>query len=178
MAMSVVLSTRCVATQTKLRERVSLFVLVTLALVFIVIFTVLSLRRVALLGAHAFDLGIFQQGVWLLTQGERPFITIRGWHLLADHFSPILFIFVPFYHLWAHPFWLLLGQTVALAVGVIPLYCLALRHTQSPWAATLIAVGYLLHPASFTMLFFDFHPILLSVPFVLWTAGPWCVIGN
>lgn len=130
----------------------------------------LQLRRFNLPGAQAFDLGIFQQGVWLLAHGQTPFVTIRGWHLFADHFSPTLFLLVPFYCLWAHPFWLFLGQTLALALGTIPLYRLALRHTQSEWVATLIALGYLLHPAIGTMLFFDFHLILLSIPFVLWAV--------
>lgn len=148
-------------------QRICSLILGMVAVLFVGLFMFVELRRFALLGAEAFDLGIFQQGVWLLSRGETPFVTVRGWHLFADHFSPILFVFVPFYRLWEHPFWLLLGQTIALAVGVIPLYRLALRHTQSSWSATLIAVSYLLHPASFTMLFFDFHPILLSIPFVL-----------
>ncbi|MFZ8854345.1 MAG: DUF2079 domain-containing protein [Armatimonadota bacterium] len=128
----------------------------------------ISLRRFNLFGAQAFDLGIFQQGVWLLANGFYPFVTIRGWHIFADHFSPILFAFVPFYKFFPHPFWLFLGQTVALALGVIPLYRIALRHTQNELTATFIAIGYLLHPAIMTMLFFDFHPVLLSIPFVLW----------
>jgi len=78
---------------------------------------VISLRRFNLFGAQAFDLGIFQQGVWLLANGFNPFVTIRGWHIFADHFSPILFAFVPFYKFFPHPFWLFLGQTVALALG-------------------------------------------------------------
>ena len=127
-----------------------------------------SLRRFNLFGAQAFDLGIFQQGVWLLANGYTPFVTVRGWHLFADHFSPILFVFVPFYKIWAHPFWLFFGQTLALALGVIPLYRLAIRHTQDEKIAALISIGYLLHPAIVTMLFFDFHPVLLSIPFVLW----------
>jgi uncharacterized membrane protein len=128
----------------------------------------ISLRRFNLFGAQAFDLGIFQQGVWLLANGFYPFVTIRGWHIFADHFSPILFVFVPFYKFFPHPFWLFFGQTVALALGVVPLYRLALRHTQNELTATVIAIGYLLHPAIMTMLFFDFHPVLLAIPFVLW----------
>ncbi|MDW8029439.1 MAG: DUF2079 domain-containing protein [Armatimonadota bacterium] len=132
------------------------------------IFLTISLRRFNSLGAQAFDLGIFQQGVWLLANGHSPFVTVRGWHLFADHFSPILLAFVPFYRFYPHPFWLFLGQTLALALGVIPLYRLALRQTKDEKIAMLISIGYLLHPAILTMLFFDFHPILISVPFVLW----------
>ncbi|MER3499875.1 MAG: hypothetical protein IMHGJWDQ_000109 [Candidatus Fervidibacter sp.] len=31
-----------------------------------------------------------------------------------------------------------------------------------------LALGYLFHPALFTMLLFDFHPVLMAVPFLLW----------
>ncbi len=126
------------------------------------------MERFARLGAYAFDLGIFQQAVWLMAQGETPFVTVRGMNILGDHFTPILYLFVPFYRLWAHPFWLFLGQTIALAAGAFPLFRLALRTTGQPLFAALLAVGYLLHPALFTMLLFDFHPVLLAVPFLLW----------
>jgi len=129
---------------------------------------VLQMRRFACLGASAFDLGIFQQAVWLLSQGAPPFVTLRGMNIFADHFTPILYLFVPFYRLWAHPFWLFLGQTMALSTGAMPLYRLALRETAKPWVAVLIVFGYFFHPAIFTMLLFDFHPVVLSVPFVLW----------
>lgn len=135
---------------------------------FTVFLLLLQLRRVHLLGALAFDMGIYQQAVWQMAHGEPLFNTVRGTHFFGDHFRPIMFFFAPFYRLWSHPFWLLLGQTLALALGALPLYRMALRHTQKPWAASLVAIGYLLHPASFTMLFFDFHSILLAIPFLLW----------
>ncbi|MCS7186890.1 MAG: DUF2079 domain-containing protein [Armatimonadota bacterium] len=128
----------------------------------------LQMRRYEQLGAYAFDLGIFQQGVWLIAQGKAPFVTVRGMNILGDHFTPILYIIAVPYRFWSHPFWLFLAQTVALAIGSIPLYRLTLRRTQKEWVAALVAIGYLLHPALFSMLLFDFHPVLLSVPFVLW----------
>jgi Predicted membrane protein len=78
--------------------------LILVAWIWIISLLTISLRRFNLFGAQAFDLGIFQQGVWLLANGLNPFVTIRGWHLFADHFSPILFVFVPFYKFFPHPF--------------------------------------------------------------------------
>lgn len=144
------------------------FVIISLLSAFVFTFMVIELLRFNLLGAQAFDLGIFQQGVWLLANGYSPFVTVRGWHLFADHFSPILFIFIPFYRIWAHPFWFFLAQTIALALGTIPVYRLAFRNTGNERYALLLSLAYLLHPAACTMLFFDFHPVLLSIPFVLW----------
>ncbi|WKU15539.1 DUF2079 domain-containing protein [Fervidibacter sacchari] len=144
-----------------------MFVLLT-CLMFVLYFLWLQIRRYEQLGAYAFDLGIFQQAVWLMAHGEAPFVTVRGMNILSDHFTPILYLVAIPYRFWAHPFWLFLAQTVALAAGALPLYRLALRHIQKDWLAAIIAIGYLLHPALFTMLLFDFHPVLLSIPFVLW----------
>ncbi len=140
----------------------------TATFAFIAYFLWLQIRRYEQLGAYAFDLGIFQQAVWLMAHGKTPFVTVRGMNILGDHFTPILYLIAVPYRFWSHPFWLFLAQTVALAAGAIPLYRLTLRRTQKEWVAAIIAIGYLLHPALFTMLLFDFHPVLLSVPFVLW----------
>lgn len=137
-------------------------------LLFTAYFLWLQLRRYAQLGAYAFDLGIFQQAVWLMSQGKTPFVTVRGMNILGDHFSPILYLLAIPYRFWAHPFWLFFAQTIALAAGAFPLYQITLRHAQKEWVAVLVAISYLLHPALFAMPMFDFHPVLLSVPFLLW----------
>jgi hypothetical protein len=38
-------------------------------------------------GTFGFDLGIFDQGVWLLSRFQDPFVTIRGLPLFGDHAS-------------------------------------------------------------------------------------------
>jgi len=149
-------------------RRQEIATLTVIVVSFVTVFLTLQLKRVACLGAYAFDLGIFQQTVWLMAHGKRLFVTVRGLHCFADHFRPVLFVFAPFYRLWPHPFWLLFGQTVALACGTIPLYRMVKRNIGYSWTAILLPTIFLLHPALFSMLFFDFHPILLSVPFVLW----------
>lgn len=103
-----------------------------------------------------------------MSQGKTPFVTVRGMNILGDHFSPILYLLAIPYRFWAHPFWLFFAQTIALASGAFPLYRITLRHSRKELIAVLAAIGYLLHPALFTMLMFDFHPVLLSVPFLLW----------
>jgi len=153
---------------TSLRNHWSLLFVLLTCLMFVLYFLWLQIRRYEQLGAYAFDLGIFQQAVWLMAHMETPFVTVRGMNILGDHFTPILYLVAIPYRFWAHPFWLFLAQTVALAAGALPLYRLALRHIQKDWLAAIIAIGYLLHPALFTMLLFDFHPVLLSIPFVLW----------
>ncbi len=115
----------------------------------------------------AIDLGVFDQGIWLLSRGLAPEVTINGRNLFADHLSPIVVLFVPLYRLWATPYWLFAAQGVALGATVGPLCALA-RHEGLPrWTGTAaVALGSPLAAAAA----FDFHPSTLAVPFVAWAV--------
>jgi uncharacterized membrane protein len=155
------------------RERVERFALLALVCgicLFSFFFLSVSLFRFHRLTAYAYDLGIFMQGVWLMAQGETPFVTLRGLHLFADHFSPILLLFVPLYRLYPHPFWFFLFQSFSFGLCALPLYRLSLRWLPSPSFALFFSLSSLLHPVFFSMLFFDFHPLVLSLPFLLWAV--------
>jgi hypothetical protein len=39
----------------------------------------------------AFDLAIFDQAVYLISQGQTPFVTVRNLHILGDHAALILY---------------------------------------------------------------------------------------
>jgi uncharacterized membrane protein len=151
-------------------ERLSSLTLIFGVCLFSSSFLFFSLFRFHRLTAYAYDLGIFMQGVWLMSQGETPFLTLRGLHLFADHFSPILLLFVPLYRLYPHPFWFFLFQSLSFGLCAIPLYRLSLRWLPSPSFALLFSLASLLHPVFFSMLFFDFHPLVLSLPFLLWAV--------
>ena len=143
-------------------DRFGLLVAVTVA----VALTVVSTMRHQNYWSGGLDLGVFDQGVWLLSRGLSPEVTVNGRNLFADHLSPVLFLFVPLYRLGATPVWLFAAQGLALGGTVLPMRALA-RHEGSPdWVATLlVALGAPLMAAAV----FDFHPSTLAVPFVAWT---------
>jgi len=151
-------------------ERLYLLALIGGICLFSSFFLFISLFRFHRLTAYAYDLGIFMQGVWLMAQGETPFVTLRGLHLFADHFSPILLLFVPLYRLYPHPFWFFLFQSFSFGLCALPLYRLSLRWLPSSSFALFFSLSSLLHPVFFSMLFFDFHPLVLSLPFLLWAV--------
>lgn len=103
--------------------------------VYIVVFCRLTFGLYDRYQMMAFDLGIFDQTAWLISQGQTPFVTVRGIHLLGDHFSAFLYLLAPLYRLWDSPKTLLLAQTAALALGALPVYGLARRKTGSAPAA-------------------------------------------
>lgn len=115
----------------------------------------------------AFDLGIFDQATWLISRGQAPFVTVRGLHLLGDHFSALLYLLAPLYWLWDSPKTLLLAQTAALASGALPVYGLACRRIGSAPAALAFAAAYLLYPAMQWSNTYEFHPDTLATPLLL-----------
>ena len=50
-----------------------------------------------------FDLGVFDQGVWLLSRGQAPHISLLDRDLFSDHLSPVLLLFALPYRLAASP---------------------------------------------------------------------------
>ena len=74
-------------------------------------------RRFAI---NAFDLGIFDQGLWLLSRFETPFSTVRGLLLFGDHSSHILLPLAPLYWVLPDAEGLLVLAVVVIAVGARP----------------------------------------------------------
>ncbi|HTN80980.1 MAG TPA: DUF2079 domain-containing protein, partial [Acidimicrobiales bacterium] len=63
------------------------------------VFIVLGWIRQARFATFSFDLGIYDQAVWLLSRFHDPFVTVRGLEFFGHHVNPILLLFVPFYWL-------------------------------------------------------------------------------
>jgi uncharacterized membrane protein len=121
-------------------------------------------------GTYGFDLGIYDQGTWLLSRFHAPFVTVRGLNLFGDHASYILVLVAPLYRLWDDPRMLLLLQTVALAVPAWVVYRLGAKHLRNPAAGLAVAVAYLAYPAMQWALTWQFHPETLAAAFLALAA--------
>ena len=73
-----------------------------------------------------YDLGIYDQVVWNLSHG-RLFQTTLVYETAGtyDHFEPVLMLIAPIYWLFSDVRVLLVIQSVALALGCIPIYLYA-----------------------------------------------------
>lgn len=153
------------------RERVQFLgpVVVLLILVsgYALFYGLWSVRKYHAFHAPAFDMAIFDQGVWLLSRFKEPFVTILGLNLFGDHVVFIMVLFVPLYWLWPTPETLLVVQSVALAVGGYPVYLLARKVLKSRWFALIPTAAYLLYPALGWLNLENFHPDSLYVPLAL-----------
>lgn len=134
---------------------------------FIALFSVLTLYKHAHFGTRAFDLGIFDQGLWLLSEGETPFVTVRGLHLFGDHSSFLMLPLVPLYWIWADVRILLILTVLAMAAGGPLLYATARAEGLPRWPAAGLGVGFLLLPAVQWQVWDVFHPEVLAVPLLI-----------
>jgi len=116
------------------------------------------------------DLGIFDQSVWGTLHGKfflnsgNSFNTPINW--LGVQFSPVLLLFVPLYAISPNTEWLVLAQACALSVTAWPIFLLANRVCHSEKAGLLWAFIYLVNPFLLNAAAWDFHPIMLAVPFI------------
>ena len=126
-----------------------------------------SLRH-ALFQSNAFDLGIFDNGIYLIGRGREPFVTFRGLHILGDHAALILYPLALLYKIFPQVHWLFFIQALSLSVGAIPTFYLAIRAGLKQSQATAMAAVYLLYPLVFNLNLFDFHPEVIALPVLLW----------
>ncbi len=116
---------------------------------------------------QTWDLAAFDQSFWNAAHGRGLVNNLEQVHNhLGLHFSPGLFLLVPGYALFPSPYYLLLMQTLALALGAWPLYLLAKRHLRGRWPL-IVAGAYLLYPSLQWANMYDFHEITFFVPLML-----------
>jgi uncharacterized membrane protein len=180
-----------------------------LIVAYVAILGSLSLRRHQNLHTNALDLGYTDQAVWNTLHG-RPFrfstfldaafhldIPIEEFRepgvLLGYHVEPILAPVSLLYLLHDGPETLLWLQTVAIALGAIPVYLLARRRSEQQstqyatsdgrtvlrWLSLAFVLIYLLSPSLEAANLSDFHAValspvlLLSAFYCLETDRPW-----
>jgi len=136
---------------------------------YLVIFGVVTSLRHYSFQTQTWDLAAFDQSFWNAAHGRGLVNNLEQVHNhLGLHMSPLLFALVPGYALFNSPYFLLIIQTLALAIGAWPLYLLAQKvlGKKGPWAL-LIAGAYLLYPGLQWTNMYDFHEVALFVPLML-----------
>jgi uncharacterized membrane protein len=126
--------------------------------------------------SYAWDLGTFDQALYTTVFHGRFFYStpeqlfnLSGSYF-AVHFSPILFVVLPFYAVLPSPTTLLVMKSFLLALGAFPLYLLAKESLKREKPAFVIAIAYLLYPGLQAANWFDFQPQVF-LPLLLFSAG-------
>lgn len=132
------------------------------------IFSYFTIAKFNSFSTYAWDLGIFDQSLWTtLHSGKFLFNTVEmfisqpGTPLYGSffviHFSPILFLVLPFYWLNSSPQTLLVFQSFILGVAAVPLYLFAKNTLNNRVTAVVFSLAYLLYPPLQGVNWFDFH---------------------
>ncbi len=138
-------------------------VLAVMVIAYCAVFGWLTWHQQRNYGTFGFDMGIHDQGIWLLSRFRTPFVTVRGLHYLGHHLNLVSLLLVPSYWLGAGPGHLYLVETAGLAAGAVPVYLLARDRLETAGIALVPAAAYLLYPSLSWVNWWHFHPEALAV---------------
>ncbi len=125
-----------------------------------------SIRHI-LFQSTAFELGIYDQVAYLISQGKPPISSFLEIHHLGNHAAWAMYPVSLFYWMYPSVYWLLLIQAVCLALGVYPTWSLARHAGLNQRLSMAVVIVYLLYPLIFNINLFDFHPEVMAVAALL-----------
>ncbi|MCK6627107.1 MAG: DUF2079 domain-containing protein [Anaerolineae bacterium] len=171
--------------------------LILLILTYILYFSWYSLHRHNTLHSYAADLSLIDQPMWNTVIGPGGFMELTWGNQqqprLAEHFEPILIPLALLFFLWDDVRILLIAQSIALALGALPVFWIARRELStvngqlsianppssifhppsSSWSALAFAAAYLLFPHLQAANMADFHAdpfVVAPLLFAFWYA--------
>jgi uncharacterized membrane protein len=135
--------------------------------VYTVLFSFITVTRHLTFRTHALDLGYYVQLAWNLARGAGAYVSLPEMHAWGDHFSPIMYLFVPAFWLVPGAPVLLVAQSAALALGAVAVFGIAARRLGDERPASVFAILYLVHPSLHSINVRDFHSAALAIPLLL-----------
>jgi len=135
---------------------------------FAVAYSILAIIRNYKFEAHALDLGIYTQAFYKFSHLDFTENTVRQIsNLWGDHFHPILVPLSFLFRIYPSSNYLLIVQSIVVALGGIFLYLLAKDVLKNNLSAVFIVLAYLVFFGLQSALGFDFHAITLFPTFYL-----------
>jgi uncharacterized membrane protein len=157
------------------QQKIAWGLLILIMVVYMLDMSYQAILRYETFKAGAFDLGNMDQVLWNTIHGRFFQFTNQAidWYgpptRLAIHFEPIILPLSLLYAFHADPRILLVFQTLVLGSGALPVFLLARRYIPEwPIFAALMATAYLLSPSLLGLNIFDFHPVSLATPLLLY----------
>ena len=155
--------------------KASLIIVISAFVIFSAYWVFLLWARLETYCAPCFDMGIFTQMYDNMTDpahGFQPITTCeRGSYLthFAVHFSPILYLLMPFCLIFEPTVVLVVAQIVLVLSGVFPIFLICREIKLSNIKSTVMSLLYMLYPVMSSGSFYDFHENAFLAPLILWT---------
>jgi uncharacterized membrane protein len=144
------------------------------SVIFMAVFGSLGVQNHRNFGTWSYDMGIYDQAVWLLSRGGDTFMSVRGLDVWGHHVNPVLYLLVPFYWLGAGPSFLYVVQAIALGAAAWPAYLIARDRFANPWMGLVWGVVVLLYAPLQWISWAMFHPeafVITPMLYAWWFAG-------
>jgi uncharacterized membrane protein len=158
-------------------ERIAPLLIAVMMGGYALLFGWLSLSAYWAYSMHALDMGNMGQAAWNTIHGHLFAFTnmrlpynIEAWRTttrLSFHVEALFPVISLAYVVYPHPESLLVLQTVAIALGAVPAYLLARDVLRSTGLALVFALAYLLYPTVEALNLYEFHPVSLATPLLL-----------
>jgi uncharacterized membrane protein len=142
---------------TELNKKNIILLLSFFIFIYVCVYSYFVIYRHIHFNSSLFDLGIQDQVVWNTSNGKWFVSSIEVDNYLGDHVQPLMIILAPLYKIYPSVYWLLIFQTIVLALGAIPVFLFASRHLNSSMAGLIFAIAYLTYPSIGSINRFDFH---------------------
>lgn len=156
---------------------VSLTAVFLLACAYSLFFGWLSLERYWGYQMHALDMGNMGQAAWNTIHGHPFYFTnmrlpynIEAWNTttrLSFHVEAAFPVIAAVYLIYPHPESLLVLQSVGIALGAFAVYLLARDVLANRLLGVAFAAVYCLFPSLEGMNLYEFHPVSLATPLLL-----------
>ncbi|MDO5015530.1 MAG: DUF2079 domain-containing protein [Eubacteriales bacterium] len=127
--------------------------------------------RVWTFSTPTYDFGLFNQMFSYMARSGQPLTTLERDGLVshfAIHFSPLFYVFLPFYKLLPTPECLQILQLLTVASGSIPLWLMLRDLKLSQVEQALFSALYLLQPGILLASSYDLHENCFYAPLSLW----------
>lgn len=154
----------------KLLPKLSKFAPFLLFLLTSILYSALSIIRHNNFQSFAYDLGIYDQAIWLYSKILIPFSTVKmpNMLILADHFNPSLSLLAPIYWIKDDVRMLLLAQVLIFTTSGYPIYKLAKISLKKIYLSLTVLFTYYFFWGIQLALVFDFHEITIVTSLLSW----------
>lgn len=142
-------------------QLIVLFILVTSYLIYVLVWSYITVLKFYSLDAAVYDLGAFMQAFWLTFHTHSVRNYINGLFLWGD-----VYIFSPLVFFNSYPL-MLIVQSSMLGLGVFPIYGISKHFLKSDLSSIAISLSYLIYFPLAGPNWFDWHPDVMFIPFFL-----------
>jgi len=157
----------------KTDRSVQFFMLWGLIIIYIIIFSYLSILRYRSYQTSAYDLGTMIQVIWNTSKGwflqdsiNMGYPMTRFW---MAHWEFIFVLVAAIFKIVPQAYTIVILQTVVVALGALPLYWIGKQITHDKSTAVTFSFAYLMYPAIQNANLTDVHGVTFAAPLLIFT---------